>query len=554
MKKLILLFLFIINFSIFSFGSELNEIDLSKLKWEYRWGDSPFEKNIPLWTSEDTDSSTWSEIGFPSNPPNRNGNTNVWYRVKLPSTLTNDPTLYIFSIDLISEIYYKNKRIYHFGEFDKAGKGEFIGWPWHMVSLPVDSAGEYLYFRVYSNYIDIGLWGEVLISSKGDIYEKLLKDDIPKIIVGSISIFVSILFLLTFLSKFKKIELLILGLLFLTQGINVFCSAKIIELYLYFPLLNQYLLAISFFFFPVAMALFMDKSIKYNVPLNLIKRIWQVHLIYLICSISGAILGFYDIPSTYKYFDIFYNFITLPILTIFMIYFFFKGDKQIKIITFSFLIISIYWLYSSLIAYGLVSWTEYPSDVAVFICLIFLSHSVVNKLNYTHELEEEKENLTILSSTDYLTKLFNRKEIDSVLKTNEYLYKRYKDDFSIILLDIDDFKKINDIYGHLSGDKVLIDIANILTKFTRETDIVGRWGGEEFLIICAKTNKEQAMKLAENLRNKIAKHLFAHLKYETASFGISSYKENDSLTELISRADDAMYLVKSKGKNRVEFK
>lgn len=554
MKKLIILFFFIINFSIYSYGSELNEIDLSKLKWEYRWGDSPFEKNIPLWTSEDINSSTWNEIGFPSNPPNRNEHTNVWYRVKLPNTLTNDPTLYIFSIDLISEIYYKNKRIYHFGEFDKAGKGEFKGWPWHMVSLPVDSAGEYLYFRVYSNYIDIGLWGEVLISSKGDIYEKLLKDDIPKVIVGSISIFVSILFLLTFLSKLKKIELLILGLLFLTQGINVFCSAKIIELYLYFPLLNQYLLAISFFFFPVAMAMFMDKSIKYNVPFNLIKRIWQVHLIYLICSIAGAILGFYDIPSTYKYFDIFYNFITLPILTIFMIYFFFKGDKQIKIITFSFLVISIYWLYSSLIAYGLVSWTEYPSDVAVFICLIFLSHSVVNKLNYTHELEEEKENLTILSSTDYLTKLFNRKEIDSVLKTNEYLYKRYKDDFSIILLDIDNFKKTNDVYGHLAGDKVLVDIANILTKFTRETDIVGRWGGEEFLIICAKTNKEQAMKLAENLRNKISKHLFAHHKYETASFGIASYRENDSLNDLLSRADDAMYLSKKEGKNRVEFK
>jgi hypothetical protein len=158
------------------------------------------------------------------------------------------------------------------------------------------------------------------------------------------------------------------------------------------------------------MAMFMDKVIPYKVPFNIIKRIWQIHLIYLLGAVFGSLFGFYSIVSTYKYFDIFYNFISLPILTIFMVYFFFKGDRQIKIITFSFLIISLYWVYSSLIAYGLVEWKEYPSDIAIFICLLFLSYSIIDKLNYTKELEEAKEELTILSSTDYLTKLYNRKK------------------------------------------------------------------------------------------------------------------------------------------------
>ncbi|WP_121628495.1 GGDEF domain-containing protein [Poseidonibacter antarcticus] len=551
MKKLLIILLLIMPSFLFSSANESNKVDLSKFKWEYRLGDSPFENDIPLWTI-DSPNSKWKEIIYPSNPLDRGDLKNVWYRVKLPEHLPADPNLYIFSIDFIVQVYLKNKLIYDFGEFDENAKGEFKGWPWHMISLPSFSENEYLYFRIYSNYIDIGLWGEILIDSKGNIYEKLLEHDIPKITIGSISIFVAVLFLISFLSRRKKIELLILGLLFLTQGLNVFFSAKILDIFLFYPLLKQYILLIVFFFFPIGMAMFMDKIITYKVPFNIIKRIWQFHLIYLLGAVFGSLLGFYSIASTYEYFDIFYNFITLPILTIFMVYFFFKGDRQTKIVTFSFFIISLYWVYSSLIAHGLVQWEEYPSDIAIFICLLLLTYSIVDNLNYTKELEEAKEELIILSSTDYLTKLNNRKKIDSVLEENEKKFKRYKDDFSIILLDIDDFKKINDKYGHLSGDEVLVGISNILTEFTREVDAVGRWGGEEFIIICPKTNKDEALVLAEKLRNKISTYDFKYLGNITASFGISTYVENSSLKELLLKADNAMYLSKSKGKNRVE--
>ena len=516
-------------------------------------GDSPFENNIPLWTNDKENDSSWQKIDFPSNPENRNNQTNVWYRVKLPDILPNDPNLYIVSIDLITQVYFENRQIYHFGEFNKEGKGEYKGWPWHLIKLPNDSAGKYLYFRIFSDYADIGFFGEIKISSKGDLYEQMLQFDIPKIMVGSVSIFVSVLFLLTFLSKFKRLELSILGLMFLTQGLNVLFSAKILEIYFHYPLFKQYILAIAFFFFPIGMALFMDKTINGKVPFNLIKRIWQIHLIYLIGAIFGSLFGFFSLPSTYECFDIFYNFITLPILTFFMIYFFFKGNKETKIITFSFFIISIYWLYSSLIAAALVPWEEYPSDVAVFICLLLLSYSMVNKLNYTQELEDAKEELTILSSTDYLTKLNNRKNIDLALKMNENLYKRYKDSFSVILFDLDDFKKVNDTYGHLVGDKILIEIADLLRKYTREADVIGRWGGEEFIIICPKTNLQEALVVALNLKEKVSLHKFDKVGNKTASFGVSTFKDNDTITELLTRADDAMYKAKTNGKNRVEM-
>jgi len=554
MNKLLTIFLIILFNINFSFANEINTIDLSKNKWEYRWGDSPFENNIPLWTKENANSDKWKEIKFPSNPPNRANQTNVWYRVQLPATLTKDPTLYIFSIDLISEVYYKGKQIYHFGDFDEEGKGEFKGWPWHMIPLADNSGGEYLYFRVYSYYIDIGLWGEVLISSKGHLFEKLLNDDIPKIMIGSIAIFVGILFILSFLSRLKRIELFILGLLFLAQGLDVLLSAKILELYLYYPLLKQYLLATSFFFFPVGMALFMDKTIKGKIPFNLIKRVWQIHLVYLICAVFGSLFGLYDIVSTYEYFDILYHFVTLPILTLFMIYFFYKGDSETKIITFSFFIISLYWFYTYLIAYGIVTWAEYPSDIAIFSCLLLLSYSLINKLNYADDIEKQKNELLITSTMDHLTKLRNRKEIDYILDSNVKIFNRYNESFSIILLDIDDFKKVNDNYGHLVGDEVLINIANILKEHTREIDIVGRWGGEEFLIICTRTNEEEASILAEKLRKKIEENQFNTVGYKTASFGVSSYKENDSLSTLLIRTDEAMYFSKAEGKNRVTIR
>lgn len=545
--------LLIICFSFINLiaNEQSSVIDLSKSQWEYKWGDSPFKNNIPRWTNKEDTSIKWEKIEFPNNPPQRNNQTNAWFRVKIPDNLPLNPYLYIFSTDLINEVYYQDKKIYGFGDFDINGKGKFIGWPWHFMQVPSNSSGEYLYFRLYSNYIDIGLWGEILISSKAYIYEKLLKNDIPKIIVGAISIFVALFFLVSFLSKFKKIEFLILGLLFLTQGLNVFFSAKIIDIYFYYPLLTQYILAFAFLSFPLGMAMYMDKLINIKVPFNLIKRLWQIHLIYIIVSILGILFNFIELPSIYVYFDIFYNFISLPILTIYIVYFFFKGDKETKIITSSFFIISIYWLYSSLIANELVPWEEYPSDLAVFLCLLLLAYSLINKLNYTQELENTKKELILLSSTDYLTKLYNRKEIDLILKKSINFYKRYKDDFSVILLDIDYFKETNDEYGHLIGDQVLISFSNILNKYTREVDSIGRWGGEEFIIICQNTKKEEAIILAQKLKKIIENYKFKDIGHKTASFGVVSYNDGESLNELLLRADQAMYRSKLKGRNTV---
>ncbi len=121
----------------------------------------------------------------------------------------------------------------------------------------------------------------------------------------------------------------------------------------------------------------------------------------------------------------------------------------------------------------------------------------------------------------------------------------------MILIDIDYFKGVNDRYGHQAGDSVLVEFANILTTNIRHVDTVGRWGGEEFLVICPETSKEGVYNLAENLRKNISVYNFSDVGCLTASFGVSLYQEGDSAHSIIAKADVALYNSKESGRNRV---
>lgn len=182
-----------------------------------------------------------------------------------------------------------------------------------------------------------------------------------------------------------------------------------------------------------------------------------------------------------------------------------------------------------------------------------------NKINsYNKELEQKVHDRTLelekISITDRLTGLFNRHKTDDVLENEIQRSSRFDSPFSLILIDIDNFKLVNDNYGHQIGDKVLIETANLLVDSIRNTDILGRWGGEEFLIIVPETQLEGALLVAETIRLKIEKHKFPKINSLTISLGVSSYKKEDTVSDLISRADSALYLSKENGKNQIHSK
>jgi polar amino acid transport system substrate-binding protein len=168
------------------------------------------------------------------------------------------------------------------------------------------------------------------------------------------------------------------------------------------------------------------------------------------------------------------------------------------------------------------------------------------------QLEDQNRMFKRQSITDALTGIYNRLKLDEDLSYAIKWSKRTKSEFSIILLDIDNFKLVNDRFGHLVGDEVLKAFASLLVSSIRQIDIVGRWGGEEFLIICPDTDLQGCEKLAEQLRKGIAEHEFPDKRGLNASLGVAAHQPDEKTDTLIARVDKALYRAKKHGRNRVE--
>ncbi|BEV72570.1 MULTISPECIES: sensor domain-containing diguanylate cyclase [unclassified Paludibacterium] len=167
------------------------------------------------------------------------------------------------------------------------------------------------------------------------------------------------------------------------------------------------------------------------------------------------------------------------------------------------------------------------------------------------ELLESNRQLERLTVTDSLTGLGNRMMLDRVLEEQLNRYRRYGGVFSLVLLDIDFFKRINDTHGHPVGDMVLVALAQLLKQSTRSVDVIGRWGGEEFLLICPDTDLFSALELAEKLRQRVESCHFPIIDALSASFGVASVQEDDNAQSLLARVDRALYRAKDGGRNRV---
>ena len=166
------------------------------------------------------------------------------------------------------------------------------------------------------------------------------------------------------------------------------------------------------------------------------------------------------------------------------------------------------------------------------------------------QLEEANRTLERLSVTDHLTHLFNRERLDEVLDSELRRANRYGAAFGVVMVDVDYFKEVNDEYGHPVGDRVLIELAEILSSNSRSVDTVGRWGGEEFLIICPELDRDGVMAVAEKLRKDIEGHQFPIIGRKTASFGVAVFKSDDEVADLMDRVDRALYLSKENGRNQ----
>ena len=191
--------------------------------------------------------------------------------------------------------------------------------------------------------------------------------------------------------------------------------------------------------------------------------------------------------------------------------------------------------------------------------LLMVFHDITERIRMKEELEEKNQQLRELNKilqvqaiTDSLTGLYNHRQVLEKLQLEIARANRYQQDLTIMMLDIDHFKSINDEFGHQVGDVVLVEVAQIIKRNLRNIDIAGRYGGEEFLIILPQTNLKNGKQVAERIRRQVEIEGFEDRKEGiTVSIGISQH-QGEEMVDYIERADQLLYRAKRKGRNRIE--
>jgi diguanylate cyclase (GGDEF)-like protein len=201
--------------------------------------------------------------------------------------------------------------------------------------------------------------------------------------------------------------------------------------------------------------------------------------------------------------------------------------------------------YESDATFKVFSRSFYLMILSLLFVMIIINIFIINIIKLKNMAEKK-------AVTDKLTGLFNRSIIDTLIQVEIERAKRNNRPISILLFDIDHFKKINDTYGHDKGDYALKTIAEIVRRTLRKSDYIIRWGGEEFLVILPETDLDGAIKVAEKIRSNIENYNFKDIGKVTVSIGVTMLKMGEPLDNAIKRADEALYVAKNKGRNRVE--
>ncbi len=200
-----------------------------------------------------------------------------------------------------------------------------------------------------------------------------------------------------------------------------------------------------------------------------------------------------------------------------------------------------------------ISWEIFIILSIFIIIAFFISFYIIHLKQEIKKRKTLENELEKLATTDRLTSIFNRYKMDISLEEQIEIAKRYKRPLSLIFFDIDHFKHINDTYGHKTGDTVLVQLSKIMQNSIRKSDIFGRWGGEEFLIILPETSKNEAISIAEKLRKKIENYKFDKIDRLTCSFGITDFQKNDTSETIMTRVDKKLYLAKKTGRNKIKY-
>ncbi len=328
--------------------------------WQYRWGDSPFDTDgVPTWTQATTHADAWRPIAVPVNPPDRIGQSNVWYRLRLPDGQWRDPAIYIDRLELIAEVYLDGEIIYRFGTFDEDGHGQFEGSSWHMITLPLDFQGKYVYFRVFSDHYKIGLWGQIKLMERLDLIRHVFDSSRAHLVIGILSILIALLALMIAAMQTAERRAYVLIFLFsMGAGLCLIADTNVRQLIVDAPLFWNYVTYVVYYTVPVMMAFLFREWCKSSWT-RIITWIGGLHGVYAAGALGGALMGWVDLSTTATVFD---GILTISLTILFGIAFahlrMVTADQRIAIASFA--VFTLFLLIDLGVSYEVLPWTPMP--------------------------------------------------------------------------------------------------------------------------------------------------------------------------------------------------
>jgi len=556
---LISLNVFLCSTIVFADKNTTNIID----KFEYVFDDSSsLTEEIPDYIQGAT--INWTSFKDITSLSNESKNySSIWFRTKLPEISKKNHGIYFEELFANSlNIYIDKEKIYE--------KKRIIYQDYNSILISLDNSysNKYIYINILFKSSKIGPSENVFIGDYPTLQYYYLTKGLLNIYMGFGFIFVSIAVLLCSIilkNNDKKIGISLTIILTSLGIILSFFRTNILMFYSeYEPmLLILYDLAL-FLFFP-CLTYFFELVIISNKNTFMHKFIKFQFKYSAFC----IILIFINNIAHYKFNKI-YTLMTIPVIgllfivqLIMLIYFGIKysknGSINAKIFLFGFISFAII-LITELIIY-LFIYKDYKFSMWKWGLIIFSISLIIifgKKYLESHEklskYSEDLKTMSTMAKTDFLTKIPNRMNIETRLEIATENYRLKNTKFFIVLCDIDDFKHVNDSYGHNFGDQVLIEFVQIIQSHLNNLGVVGRWGGEEFLIILSDIDYDAACNQIEIIRKAINSHLFYFKKnpvHISASFGLCEYSDTDGLNNCIEYMDKSLYHAKYCGKNKL---
>lgn len=501
----------------------------------------------------------WQPFDFPQNPPVESNESKVWLKTTLPQEMPRDASLLIQSRDQAFEVWLGSTRIYAYGELRPAFMS--YGQRWHIVSIPDGSGEQELRIHAYSaSDATLGYFGQIWLDSDVDQVLRIFRQDVPYLMNIPLAVFMLVMMMIYATSPAAPKRLYNCFIAFMTVFIIwMICATNSKQYVLDAPLFWRFNMQLAEYLLPLLanIVIFQVVDRKYK---KMLRGTVLVYAVLLLVTVGAEFLGFNGMSRGRVLF-----YALLPILELAALYGIWgsahQGNMYARAVSVPLLFmggagtldgISLYRHWYVIEGY-LLPYTTL--SLCVFVVFIVRHQIKRERMLMTREagLKQEVSQAIEKATVDNLTKCYNRNKLETVLAAEILAHCKEEEPFSLIMLDIDYFKHINDTYGHETGDEVLAGFADVIRHNIKRKDVFVRWGGEEFIILFRHCTGEEAVMIAERLRRKVEDSPLHEGKIRiTCSLGVASWHgAADSTTQLLKRVDDALYMAKRTGRNRV---